>query len=412
MDGPLAHCEVPTLGETYALPIGPYSQESVLQDVYAVATADDGALFVAGCGALPLSSCRSLGTGGPCFLAKIDAKGRPDFVIRFEDGINDPLVVGLAADRLGGVVLGLEDDEGTTLGGSKGPGCLVERFDANGNNTFASSVGLDCTTNFSFAGNTGGHSVLSAGLLSGSGVGIVRVDERGMVQSSRNYDGYLGTPLTMAVRDDGVLLVAGYASGPLDLGSGLSNYGGISTFLATYDEELKLRDLLVVPNNGGGGIQAVATAEGFAVTAVLSRDGVDLGGGSLPYFGKQDILFAKFTERLQHIFSRAYGDPSNQDTAALCVDANGAAGWTGYPGSSIDFGTGHKIGNEFALLGGFIASLGPDGVALDATGTLILPRIIGCTPGALVLAGSSLNGEDLGAGMLPAGGFIVRRPRP
>jgi hypothetical protein len=348
-------------------------------------------------------------------------------VDRFTDGINDPLSVALEADDQGGVVVGIEADEGTDLVNGAGPGCVVARFDASGLPRFAYTLaGADCTRSFGFAAEKTGQSAIVAALPDDAvapGFLVVRLNPAGAVLSTRTIPGDVTQSRVgaAALQVDGTLLVGGYGIGTLDFGDGprkLDPTG--SLWLATYDPSFRLKSIFTVADSGFE-MQARADPSGlgFVVTGDIDRSGVDLGGGALPFGGgsgaeNRHIFLAKWTTTLGHVFSHSYGDSTAQDTTGLCLDEDGTIGWVGIAGGETTFGNGQFLsGSPGSSRDGFLATISSDGDARSAVPTQALVRGIGCAQDAYVLVGRIPDAPvDLGAGIVPPGGFVVRRARP
>jgi hypothetical protein len=386
--------------------------DSILEDAYAVTVASDGSIFAAGCGdMIAIGPAEFMSGAGPCFLVKLDANGRPLFVNRFGDDVNDPLTVGLEDDHAGGVLVGL-----------RGPdGCGVERLNACGEVAWALSLSdVDCVTSFAFAGDANGNMAIagSCAFDCNGGSAVLRLDESGTVLSRRTLNG--AAVFAAAIQSDGTLLLGGYGQGNVDFGAGAEALGESSLFLATYDPQLTLENLLSAADYGNQ-MQAAATLDGsgFVITGVLDRADVDLGGGALTYSGasltggqNQDIFLARLTTRLGHVFSQGYGDTSEQDTTSLCLDPDGTASWVGVAGTATSFGGLVISGNESLLADGFLARFGPDGTPESVVETPSGVGQLGCTSHGYALGGHTAYPADLGAGVVPTGGYLVKRPRP
>ncbi len=427
-DVSLPACDAgPPVATTWFVPVAP-DPASTLTDVWAVAAVDDGSLFAAGCGDPSAPNlCPDTPTrgGGPCFLIKLDASGRRIFEDRFTDGINDPLTVRLVADDQGGVTIGLEDDEGTDLGGIDQPfGCVVGRLDAAGGRRFTTPIPADCTVDFAFAADKKGRSALAAGCGSdtdckgGQGIVVVRVDETGAVTGTRTFiETSTMSNITIAaaaLREDGLLLLVGFAYGVFDFGKGPRDMGTIGAlFLATYDSSFALQDFFSVVDHGAHA-QAAATPKGDAFVVVGDMDRpLDFGGGPLPYQDKGDVFVAGLTPQLGYLFANGYGDISYQTTTNLCAAPDGSLAWIGIAGMEMVFGPGNIVsGAPATAADGFLATFLSDGGLERAISTETTARDVGCTPSALLVVGSVEGATDLGAGTMPPGGFIMRRPWP
>ncbi len=407
---------------TWSIPVQP-DGASILEDVYSVMVAADGAIFALGCGDLGnVVQAEFSNGGGPCFLAKLDSNGRAIFIDRFVNDVNDPLSAGMVDDHEGGVVVGLRYDEQTDLGGVwEPPGCGVERLNSCGDAVWAHAFpGLDCVTSFAFAGDQNARSTLAASCGSyctGSAI-VVRLDEQGQDISKFVVTG--ATFVTAAVQSDDTLLLGGFGHGNIDFGAGSQALGNASIFLATYDGNLALEHFLSAAT-GGEQMQSVATADGsgFVIAGVLNSAGVDLGGGPLPYSGpgptggeNLDIFLVRLTTQLGYVFGDAYGDTTDQETISLCLDSDGTVSWVGLAGTETMFGGLVISGDATVGADGFLARFAPDGTPQSVVETPDGVRQLACLPGAYALAGYTGYPADLGAGTVPAGGYVVKRNRP
>jgi hypothetical protein len=436
-DAASLECSPPPLGPpvaTWAISTSP-TAGSLLADVYAVTVAPDGTVFAAGYGALSNDASCTYG-GGPSFLAKIDPNGQVLFEQQFTDGINDPLVVALVPDDQGGVIVGLEDDEGTNLGaGAAGVlpyGCVVERLDATLEPHFAHALpGADCVTAFAFAADPLGNSLIATScgtspLCNGNdGSLLVRLDAKGGVLATRIIS---AAPMSVgilaaALQTDGTILIGGYGTGPVDFGMGPVDLGTSSVFFATYDSMLDGQDLISSPDSGDE-LQAIPTLDGtgFVVAGDLDRPGVDLGGGPLTYSGHNqeeggpnvDVFLAELTTQLGHVFSHGYGDQTSQGTTSLCTAPDGTIGWAGVAGMETVFGQGQLVsGAPNTGQDGFITTFSASGQPLAAVSTETTVHAMNCSGGSYVIGGLLSDGPlDLGGGVTPNGGFIVKRAKP
>jgi hypothetical protein len=436
-DAASLECSPPPLGpalSTWTVSTSP-TAGSLLADAYAVAVATDGSVFAAGYGALSNDAACTMGAGAS-FVVKLDPNGQILFEQRFSDGINDPLVVGLVPDDQGGVTVGLEDDEGTDLGASAAGdvpfGCVIERLDATLTPRFAHAFpGADCVTAFAFTADRQGRSLIAASCgtsplcAGGSGSLLVRLDENGAEVATRVISaGTLAVSvLAASEQTDGTILIGGYGNGLVDFGAGPQDLGTSSIFFATYDTGLSPQASLSSPDNGND-LQAIATLDGsgFVVAGDIDRVGVDLGGGPLTYSGQNqeeggpnvDVFLGELTTHLQHVFSRGYGDQSSQGSTALCAAPDGTIGWVGAAGMETVFGPGQLVsGAPNTGQDGFLVTFSATGQVQAVTSTETSVHSLDCSSGSYVIAGLLADGPlDLGGGLAPNGGFIVKRASP
>ena len=401
----------PQLGDTWFATDTPDSTNpNDIAEIDSVAVAPDGSMFVAGCGYLNLKICTLTGEGA-CFLAKLDRTGQVLFMDRFVDGVDDPLRMFMVPDEQGGVTVGLEADEGSTLG-QETSGCMVGRFDSAGKPIFVNAVGIDdCTLQMAFAANPRGESALVGTSLNTKGALIQRFDETGAKIAQRALPEITSQVLSAALQQDGLLLVAAYAQYTADFGDGPRDYGPSSLVLVTYDRALTVQKLFSAPNFAREvAVAPTPDGAGFIVAGGYTRSEFNLGGPKLVNHGMQDIFLGRVTKTLEHVYSYGWGDSSDQDLSGLCVDPAGNVVMSGQPGLILDLGNGQVVASGTITPTGFLAWFDAKGTAKDIYASLLVVSHIGCTPDATVLGGRANDKDDLGAGLIPIGGYIVRRP--
>jgi hypothetical protein len=150
---------------------------------------------------------------------------------------------------------------------------------------------------------------------------------------------------------------------------------------------------------------------------------IDLGGGPLTSAGAYDIYLAAFTPGGAHVWSKSFGDPSEQVIQGVAVDGSGNIVIAGYFNGTIDFGGGALV--SAGLRDVFVAKFASDGsylwaerfgdadyqaanaLAVDSNGNII---IAGVMMGSVNFGGGTLTGAgawDIFAAKLdPDGGHI------
>ena len=94
---------------------------------------------------------------------------------------------------------------------------------------------------------------------------------------------------------------------------------------------------------GGEGSQAaagVATWNGGAVVTGVMTGKVDFGGGELMGAGGEDVFVASFDANGLHLWSRRFGDASEQTASGVAVTEGGGVIVAGTYSSKMDVGTG------------------------------------------------------------------------
>lgn len=162
---------------------------------------------------------------------------------------------------------------------------------------------------------------------------------------------------------------------------------------------------------GDGTIQdarAVAVdLSGDVVLAGYFEGTVDCGGGALTSAGMGDILVAKFAPDGTHLWSKRFGDATEQIIEAVAVDGSGNVIVAGWFLGTIDFGGGALTSAGSYDI--FVAKLGPDGTHLwsqrfgnSQSQTVSALAVDGS--GNVIAAGSFFGTVDFGGGALTCAG--------
>src|SRR5262249_43074819 len=127
----------------------------------------------------------------------------------------------------------------------------------------------------------------------------------------------------LAADSAGEVILAGLYGGPIDFGCGtLSNKGSADLFVVKLDP----KGARLWSKGDGDTVSqddphvAVDTADNVLVTEEF--DGViDFGGGPLATEGPTDILVLKLDPSGHHVWSRLFGDASDQDGRGIATDS-------------------------------------------------------------------------------------------
>ncbi|MBI4704160.1 MAG: SUMF1/EgtB/PvdO family nonheme iron enzyme, partial [Deltaproteobacteria bacterium] len=223
----------------------------------------------------------------------------------------------------------------------------------NGEDIAADGAGNVVVTGW-FQGTTdfGGGPLTSAG---GDDIFVAKLDKDGKhLWSKRFGDGIDQEGVGVAVDGAGSVVVTGYFAGAVDFGGGpLSSAGGWDIFLAKYDKDGKH---LWSKRFGGGvddfGSDVGTDGAGNVLLTGYFQGTADFGGGPLPSAGLKDVFLAKYDTNGQHLWSKRFGDGSDQQGNDVVIDGAGNALLTGWFQGTADFG------------GGPLASAGLDDVFL------------------------------------------------
>lgn len=98
------------------------------------------------------------------------------------------------------------------------------------------------------------------------------------------------------------------------------------------------------------------------ITGGYSGASIDFGGGPMIGHSSNDIYLARFDKNGMHLWSKHYGDSSDQLAYSVSLDKTGNIFLAGDFGGTIDFGNGIGLTvNAFGYTAGFIAKLDSSG---------------------------------------------------
>ncbi|MBI4703747.1 MAG: hypothetical protein HY744_21770 [Deltaproteobacteria bacterium] len=146
---------------------------------------------------------------------------------------------------------------------------------------------------------------------------------------------------------------------------------------------------------------------GSVVVAGDMEGATDFGGGALASAGANDVFVAKLDKNGGHLWSKRFGDGSDQWARAVAADGPGNVVLAGQFMGSIDFGAGQM--NAVKDRDIYVAKLAPDGSALwskrfgGSENDFAYDVAIGAG-GAIGIAGTSDGDVDLGGQVLPKAG--------
>lgn len=287
------------------------------------------------------------------------------------------------------------------------------------------SVALDPSGNIYVAGgftgtvNFGGAALTSAD--AATDVFLLKLDPTGKHLWSKSFSGPNSQSAKgVAVDANGNVYITGFYLGSIDLGGGAFTKKGCcfeDVFLAKYDTNGNH-----IWSKGFGDIDAdnvtsiAVDPAGNPIITGFFQSVINFGGGNLmaPAGGATDIYVAKFDPAGAHIWSKNFGDASDQSPNAVTVDAQGNLLLTGEVKGSADFGGG-KLTAAGANNGAFLVKLSSSGAHVwshlfgdGATGVAVDTN----AAGDVVFVGDYKNKIDLGGGEMMAkaneNGFVGR----
>jgi hypothetical protein len=160
--------------------------------------------------------------------------------------------------------------------------------------------------------------------------------------------------------------------------------------------------------NSQQALAVAGDASGNVIVAGTFAGAVDFGGGALTSAGQDDIFVAKFASDGAHLWSKRFGDGTNQYAALVAVDASGNVILAGYFPGTVDFG-----GGALTCAGNgdiFVAKFASDGAHLWSRrfgdGNAAAAAVD--ASGNVIVAGYFKGAVDFGGGALTsAGGYDI-----
>ncbi len=214
----------------------------------------------------------------------------------------------------------------------------------------------------------------------------------------------------IAVDTQGASVVTGTFTRDIDFGGGpLTSAGTNDIYVAKIDSNGNTIWSRRFGGTGDDRSTAIATdsAGNIVVTGMVS-DTIDFGGGPFVTSGVWDVFVLKLDANGNHVWSKRFGDESQQEGHAVAFDAAGNILFAGMSWGAIDFGGGPLTSSEHA---GFVAKLDSAGnhVWSKRVGTSVRSNAIGLAAGPageVFVSGTCEGVTDLGAG--PAAGYGER----
>jgi hypothetical protein len=213
------------------------------------------------------------------------------------------------------------------------------------------------TGTYTSAIDFGGGPVAAAG---SADVYVAKFDAAGNYLWAKGFgDAQAQTAVTLAVDAAGDVFVYGYFQGSINFGGGtLTTAGGNDVYLAKLSStgaHLWSKRFGDASNQLAKGI--ATDAQGNVLITGNLTGSIDFGGGALTSAGLNDIYLAKLSPTGAHLWSKRYGDSADQNAAAVAVDPQGNVLITGYFNGTIDLGTGPLTSLGAADI--FLAKLAP-----------------------------------------------------
>jgi hypothetical protein len=156
-------------------------------------------------------------------------------------------------------------------------------------------------------------------------------------------------------------------------------------------------------------VNSVATdADGNVIVTGWFSGTVDFGGGSLTSAGGADVFVAKYDATGAHLWSKRFGDASEQTATSITTDSDGYIILTGLFMGSVSFGGGTRT--SAGSYDVFLAKLDPDGIHefSERYGNSTAQAGYSVTTDAddnVILVGNFYGEIDLGGDNLTSSGF-------
>jgi hypothetical protein len=227
---------------------------------------------------------------------------------------------------------------------------------------------------------------------------------------SKTYPGGSSTTFDVATDAAGNIYAVGIFSGVVDFGGGPVTSAGMSEdiFVLKLDKAGAfgwLKSFGDAEYQFGTSL-AVDPAGDVLLTGYFTGS-VDFGGGALTSAGNEDVFVAKLDPTGAHVWSKRFGDASDQNALSVAADSAGNVIVTGYFNGAVDFGggalTSAGLGDIFLVklnaAGAHQWSKGyGDGMQQFGVGVAVDPA------DNILLVGSFSGSVDLGSGPLTSVG--------
>lgn len=177
----------------------------------------------------------------------------------------------------------------------------------------------------------------------GSDAYLVRFNANGNALWTKHFgDASNQYGIEVAADKSGNVALVGYFLGEVDFGGGpLVSAGGIDMFVAKFDS---MGGHLWSKSFGGANDQSASAvgvdADGNIIVVGSFAGVVDFGGGPRTSAGGEDLFMVKFDPQGNHLWSKSFGDASDQGAGRVAVDGTGGIAVFASGDGTIDFGGG------------------------------------------------------------------------
>ncbi len=292
-------------------------------------------------------------------IAKFDAEGNHLWSKRFGD-VQTQLGVGIAVDPAGNIYVtghftGMVNFGGGALTSAGYYDMYIAKFSSGGTHLWSKrfgdseyqmgySIAVDASENAIVTGNFQGTVNFGGGALTSAGdydVFVVTFDAAGNhVWSKRFGDGDTQQARGIAFDGLGNSVVTGHFAGTVNFGGGaLTNAGYNDIFVAKFSSggtHLWSKRFGDATQQYGYAVAVDASAN-VVVTGTF-EGAVNFGGETLTSAGLDDIFIAKFDSGGNHLWSKRYGDANYQCGSSVAFSASGNVFLMGFFAGVVNFG--------------------------------------------------------------------------
>ncbi|MBI4702896.1 MAG: SBBP repeat-containing protein [Deltaproteobacteria bacterium] len=306
------------------------------------------------------------------FVAKLDSSGNHVWSRRFGNASKSQYGDAIAADGSGNVLVtghfwGTVDFGGGPLTSAGELDTFVAKLDSSGGHLwskrfgdatyqYGGAVAADGSGNALVTGNFSGTVDFGGGPLTSDDVTtdifVAKLDSSGGHIWSKSF-GDVNSQAAVAIATDawGNALVTGTFNGTVDFGGGplTCAWGGLDVFVAKLDSSgghIWSKHFGDVSDQYG--VDVATDGSGNALVLGEFRGTVDFGGEPLTSAGDFDIFLAKLDSSGGHIWSKRFGTGSAERAWGIAADTSGNAFVMGSLwGGAVDFGGGPLQGHMF-----------------------------------------------------------------
>ncbi|MBK9264697.1 MAG: nucleotide-binding protein [Polyangiaceae bacterium] len=322
-----------------------------------------GNVYVSGhfYGVLDLGAGPMTATSLDGFLAKFDPAGNLLWSKHFS-GTSSQKALAVAVDGMGNVVvagnfLGSVDFGGGPLTAMDAD-AFVAKYDASGNHVWSkqfggadvqsiNTVAIDSMNDILVGGSFAGTVDFGGGTMTSTNVDLfgMKLDDNGNHVWSKHFDQQIGSQpalTNVAVDSAGNVAFTGYFFNTVDFGGGpLTSAGSYDVFVGKFGPNGQH----LWSKRFGDTSDESPTGFGFDGTGNLFIAGgfkgpLNLGGSTLMSAGDNDCWIAKLDSAGNHQWSKRFGDAQKQYITGIAVTSTGDLALTVTFGGSIDFGGG------------------------------------------------------------------------